>query len=69
GPFLTFGDSYIHRCCFRTLGKLFTFQLSTGRGHNPYSYVHHPCYTSTILAVVGMILYFMGECSLLREGG
>jgi protein-S-isoprenylcysteine O-methyltransferase Ste14 len=45
--------------CYRTLGRLFTFEVTIKREHTlitsgPYAYVRHPSYTGVVLMLVGV---------------
>lgn len=60
--------------CYRTLGKLFTFELSIMKDHTlittgPYAYVRHPSYTGLIVTIVGGYLSHISEGSWVRESG
>ncbi|KAJ7599651.1 hypothetical protein C8J56DRAFT_846398 [Mycena floridula] len=71
--------SWIRIHCFKTLGKLFTFDLTVHPEHRlitsgMYSYVRHPAYTGSMLNVAGLSLShlsrgsWMTECGPLRAG-
>ncbi|OAX34909.1 hypothetical protein K503DRAFT_411249 [Rhizopogon vinicolor AM-OR11-026] len=58
GFFLSIIGAVIRSHCYRTLGRLFTFELSIRQGHKlvtsgPYSIVRHPSYS-------GMWCFFLG---------
>ncbi|KIJ60133.1 hypothetical protein HYDPIDRAFT_170406 [Hydnomerulius pinastri MD-312] len=60
--------------CYRTLGRLFTFQLSVRKGHSlvttgPYAYVRHPSYTGFIMCYIGIIAMHSLPGSWMRESG
>jgi len=60
--------------CYRTLGRLFTFEVSIRKGHQlvttgPYSIVRHPSYTAILLMHFGMILWFTSSGAWVRESG
>lgn len=60
--------------CYRTLGKLFTFELSIMQNHTlivtgPYAYVRHPSYTGLILNIIGGYLSHLSVGSWVRESG
>ena len=62
GAFLAALGGYIRYCCFRALGRLFTFEMSIRDEHElitdgPYGVVRHPSYTGAILTVIGIILW------------
>lgn len=58
GIFLSICGALMRVWCYRTLGKLFTFELTIMKDHTliidgPYRYVRHPSYTGMILIVLG----------------
>ena len=60
--------------CYRTLGRLFTFDLTFRKGHQlvttgPYSIVRHPSFTGFFLMYIGTILWFTSSGGWLRESG
>jgi Putative protein-S-isoprenylcysteine methyltransferase len=64
--------TYIRVDCFRTLGPLFTFDLTVHPEHKLitnrfYAYVRHPAYTGSILLVAGIALSHLTEGSWLTE--
>lgn len=72
--------TYIRLDCFRTLGQLFTFDLTVLPQHKLvttrfYAYVRHPAYTGSILLVAGLAFShltegsWMTECGPLRSSG
>ncbi|KAE9393095.1 hypothetical protein BT96DRAFT_829778 [Gymnopus androsaceus JB14] len=66
--------SYIRLNCFKTLGKLFTFDLTIHPEHRLvtssfYGYVRHPAYTGSMLLVAGLALSHLTEGSWLTECG
>ncbi|KAG6811616.1 hypothetical protein H0H92_006631 [Tricholoma furcatifolium] len=72
--------TYIRLDCFRTLGRLFTFDLTIDPNHTLvtqrfYSYVRHPAYTGSILVVAGLAFShlskgaWMTSCGPLRVPG
>ncbi|KAJ3886170.1 hypothetical protein GG344DRAFT_81979 [Lentinula edodes] len=66
--------SYIRLDCFKTLGRLFTFDLTVQPEHKLvtsrfYSYVRHPAYTGSMLLVAGLALSHLTEGSWLTECG
>ncbi|KAF9456888.1 hypothetical protein BDZ94DRAFT_1176712 [Collybia nuda] len=72
--------TYIRIDCFRTLGKLFTFDLTVHPEHKLvtsrfYAYVRHPAYTGSILVVAGLAFShltsgsWMTACGPLRVPG
>jgi protein-S-isoprenylcysteine O-methyltransferase Ste14 len=66
--------SYIRVDCFRTLGEMFTFDLTIHPRHKLvtgrfYSYVRHPAYTGSILVVAGLAFSHLTSGSWLTECG
>ncbi|KAJ3717974.1 hypothetical protein EV361DRAFT_932085 [Lentinula raphanica] len=66
--------SYIRLDCFKTLGRLFTFDLTVQPEHKLitsrfYAYVRHPAYTGSMLLVAGLALSHLTEGSWLTECG
>lgn len=52
---------FIRLACYRTLGRLFTWELTVKKGHTlvtagPYSIVRHPSYVGSALIGVGVVL-------------
>ncbi|KAJ3912116.1 hypothetical protein F5877DRAFT_54503 [Lentinula edodes] len=79
-PFFVIGivavvlGSYIRLDCFKTLGKLFTFDLTVHPEHRLvtssfYAYVRHPAYTGSMLLVAGIAFSHLTEGSWLTECG
>ncbi|KAI0033380.1 hypothetical protein K488DRAFT_47840 [Vararia minispora EC-137] len=53
--------SFIRLSCFRSLGHLFTFELTIRPKHvlvrsGPYAYVRHPSYTAAFLSVLAFVV-------------
>ncbi|RDB16427.1 putative protein-S-isoprenylcysteine O-methyltransferase [Hypsizygus marmoreus] len=72
--------TYIRLDCFRTLGQLFTFDLTVHPEHmlvtsRFYAYVRHPAYTGSILIIAGLAFShltqgaWMTSCGPLRVPG
>ena len=62
GIFMASVGGYIRYSCYRTLGKLFTFEMSIRDEHRlithgPYRVVRHPAYTGVILTIIGIICW------------
>jgi protein-S-isoprenylcysteine O-methyltransferase Ste14 len=66
--------------CFRTLGQLFTFEVTIRPKHElitdgPYAYVRHPSYTGVFLTLLGATAVlcspgtWLMECGILSRGG
>ncbi|KAH7927846.1 ICMT-domain-containing protein [Leucogyrophana mollusca] len=79
-PYLIFAfalaafGAYIRLWCYRTLGRLFTFELALRPDHElvtsgPYAIVRHPGYTGGILALAGFSLAHTSPGSWARECG
>lgn len=85
-PFFVIGvlavilGTYIRLDCFRTLGQMFTFDLTIHPEHKLvtsrfYAYVRHPAYTGSLLLVFGLAFShltrgsWMTECGPLRTPG
>lgn len=74
GTLLTALGAYLRHRCYKTLGRLFTYELSVRKGHKlvtegPYSFVRHPSYLAIGIAYAGINLCAFGRGSLLRESG
>ncbi|KAF5379342.1 hypothetical protein D9757_007651 [Collybiopsis confluens] len=66
--------SYIRLDCFKTLGQLFTFDLTIHPDHKLvtsrfYSYVRHPAYTGSMLLIAGLSFSHLTQGSWLTECG
>ncbi|KAJ8514230.1 hypothetical protein ONZ45_g8208 [Pleurotus djamor] len=66
--------TYIRLDCFKTLGHLFTFDLTLLPEHRLitsrfYRYVRHPAYTGSMLLVMGLAFSHLSEGSWLTECG
>ncbi|KAG6860203.1 hypothetical protein C0995_014437 [Termitomyces sp. Mi166 len=60
--------------CFRTLGRLFTFDLTVDPNHTLvtqrfYSYVRHPAYTGSMLVVAGLAFSHLSKGAWLTSCG
>ncbi|KAJ7579109.1 hypothetical protein C8J56DRAFT_796872 [Mycena floridula] len=58
GTLLTLLGATLRMFCYRTLGLLFTFELSISSNHRlitdgPYAWARHPSYTGMILTIIG----------------
>ncbi|KAG2128983.1 hypothetical protein DEU56DRAFT_741644 [Suillus clintonianus] len=65
---------YLRWSCFRTLGRFFTFELTTRKGHQlvtggPYSVVRHPSYSAAIMQYIGVVILHGSATSWLRQSG
>ncbi|TFK49513.1 hypothetical protein OE88DRAFT_1736530 [Heliocybe sulcata] len=70
----TISGGLIRWWCYRTLGRLFTFELTIRKNHRlvtegPYSVVRHPSYLGLILAFMGFHILHLSPGSWLRESG
>ena len=66
--------TYIRLDCFKTLGHLFTFDLTIHPEHRLitsrfYAYVRHPAYTGSLLLVFGLAFSHLTRGSWMRECG
>ena len=66
--------TYIRLDCFKTLGQLFTFDLTIHPEHKLvtsrfYAYVRHPAYTGSLLLVFGLAFSHLTRGSWMRECG
>ncbi|KAF8638994.1 hypothetical protein AX17_001796 [Amanita inopinata Kibby_2008] len=66
--------TYIRIDCFRTLGKLFTFDLTVHPKHKLitqrfYGYVRHPAYTGSLMLIAGLAFAHLSEGAWLTECG
>jgi protein-S-isoprenylcysteine O-methyltransferase Ste14 len=65
---------FIRLSCFRTLGRLFTYELAVRKHHKlvttgPYAIVRHPAYTGGFIMLFGAVLCQLSSGSWLRESG
>lgn len=72
GLILVISFSALRYAAFRTLGKLFTYQLSIHPGHKlvthgVYSYVRHPSYTAVPFVFAGVLLTVTAPGSVLYD--
>jgi protein-S-isoprenylcysteine O-methyltransferase Ste14 len=72
GWFFALFGGFIRLACYRTLGDLFTFELSIRKNHRlitsgPYAVVRHPSYTGLIMVILGYSLCHLSSGSWLRE--
>lgn len=68
GSFMTTMGAWIRYKCYKTLGKLFTFEMTIGKDHalitsGPYSVVRHPAYTGTLAAFIGLVPLYGAKVS------
>ncbi|KAK7034571.1 hypothetical protein VNI00_012200 [Paramarasmius palmivorus] len=74
GCLVLFMGAYIRIDCFKTLGRLFTFDLTLHEDHELvqtgfYSYVRHPAYTGSMLLVAGITFSHFTSGSWLTQCG
>ncbi|KZT04530.1 uncharacterized protein LAESUDRAFT_761090 [Laetiporus sulphureus 93-53] len=65
---------FIRYQCYRTLGRLFTYEISIRDNHQlittgPYAWVRHPSYSGGFICCVGMGLCYASQGSYLKECG
>ena len=66
--------AWIRWQCYRALKSQFTAELSIQKNHKlittgPYRFVRHPSYSGILMALPGMVCWFGGRGSWLRESG
>ncbi|EPQ61335.1 ICMT-domain-containing protein [Gloeophyllum trabeum ATCC 11539] len=74
GWLLTVAGGAVRYWCYRTLGRMFTYQLSIRKDHRlvtsgPYAFVRHPSYTGLLLVAAGINLLLFSRGSWVRESG
>ncbi|KAJ4465446.1 hypothetical protein J3R30DRAFT_2676061 [Lentinula aciculospora] len=60
--------------CYRTLGKMFTYEVAVQKEHRlitsgPYGVVRHPSYTGVLLIIAGLFIWQGGPNSWMRQSG
>ncbi|TCD66238.1 hypothetical protein EIP91_001641 [Steccherinum ochraceum] len=79
GLFFIALGTFIRVTCYRTLGALFTFDLTIQEKHKlitwgPYAFVRHPAYTGSLCVMLGLALVnltrggWVAECGVLGVG-
>ena len=68
------GGGLIRLACYRTLGRLFTFELTIRTNHNLvdvglYSLVRHPSYAGSLSIIMGVVLACVGPQSIIHQCG
>ncbi|KIK61767.1 hypothetical protein GYMLUDRAFT_224851 [Collybiopsis luxurians FD-317 M1] len=61
-------------CCYRVLGRLFTFEVSVQKNHKlittgPYRIVRHPSYTGMLMLCTGVLIWQGSPYSWTRQSG
>ena len=74
GCLMTAASGALRLACYKTLGSLFTFELTLHSDHRlvtggPYGYVRHPSYSGVVLGVLGTLLVHFGPGSWWAEAG
>ena len=74
GCLATAASGALRLACYKTLGSLFTFELTLRSDHRlvtggPYAFVRHPSYSGVVLGVLGTLLVHFGPGSWWAEAG
>ena len=74
GCLTTAASGALRLACYKTLGSLFTFELTLREDHRlvtsgPYAFVRHPSYSGVVLGVVGTLLVHFGPASWWARAG
>ncbi|KAH7925617.1 hypothetical protein BV22DRAFT_1033772 [Leucogyrophana mollusca] len=74
GSALIISGGILRWSCYRTMGRLFTFEMSLRPGHRlvqsgPYSVVRHPSYLGSVMYMVGVFIVHGARGSWLRQSG
>ncbi|PPR01711.1 hypothetical protein CVT24_001587 [Panaeolus cyanescens] len=71
---LATSGAYLRYLCYKSLGSLFTFEMSIRDDHRlvkngPYKFVRHPSYLGLLMTVIGFLLWHASRGSWVRECG
>ncbi|KAN0137677.1 hypothetical protein V8E53_004502 [Lactarius tabidus] len=74
GCLVTAASGVLRLVCYKTLGSLYTFELTLREDHRlvtngPYAFVRHPGYSGVVLRVVGTLLVHFGPASWWARAG
>jgi protein-S-isoprenylcysteine O-methyltransferase Ste14 len=74
GCLVTAASGALRWACYKTLGSLFTFELTLREDHRlvtsgPYGFVRHPSYSGVVLGVLGTLLVHFGPGSWWARAG
>ncbi|PBK86384.1 hypothetical protein ARMGADRAFT_999022 [Armillaria gallica] len=74
GSGLAIAGAQLRLACYRTLGRLFTFEMAIRKDHElittgPYAYVRHPAYAGLLMTMAGEAAIQCSRGSWLRECG
>ncbi|KAF8261778.1 hypothetical protein EI94DRAFT_761608 [Lactarius quietus] len=74
GCLMTAASGVLRLACYKTLGSLFTFEITLRKDHRlvtsgPYAFVRHPSYSGVVLGVVGTLLVHFGPASWWARAG
>ena len=74
GCLATAASGALRLACYKSLGSLFTFELTLRSDHRlvtggPYAFVRHPSYSGVVLGVLGTLLVHFGPGSWWAEAG
>ena len=74
GCLTTAASGALRWLCYKTLGSLFTFEVTLREDHRlvtsgPYAFVRHPSYSGVVLGVVGTLLVHFGPASWWARAG
>ncbi|KAE9402952.1 hypothetical protein BT96DRAFT_917890 [Gymnopus androsaceus JB14] len=72
GTSLIIAGGALRWACYRTLGKMFTYEVSVQKEHKlitsgPYGVVRHPSYSGVLLIITGLIIWQSAPCSWMRQ--